>query len=121
LVVKGRCTLAAWPQDALVAVLTADDGTTSEVFPAVPVAHTDAFTVHIDLRRLAAGLWRGELRLGPWSLPLPPLPRTAPPTKWRHRGLRWYAKPETSGNGKQLTVRIGRVQLVRGAVRRLAR
>ncbi|GGZ90546.1 glycosyltransferase family 2 protein [Streptomyces echinoruber] len=121
LVVKGRCTLAAWPQDALVAVLTAGDGTADEVFPAVPVAHTDAFTVHIDLRRLTAGLWRGELRLGPWSMPLPPLPQDAPPTKWRHRGLRWYAKPETNGNGKQLAVRVGRVRLVRGAVRRLAR
>ncbi|GGZ90510.1 hypothetical protein GCM10010389_31050 [Streptomyces echinoruber] len=118
LVIEGHNTLATYPENALTAVLTGPDATTVS-FPAVPVARTDAFALHIDLRHLTPGLWRGELRLGPWSVPLPPLPQDAPPTKWRHHGRHWYAKPETNRNGKQLTVRIGRVQPVRGLLRRL--
>ncbi|MFI8833390.1 hypothetical protein ACIGPN_20500 [Streptomyces afghaniensis] len=67
---------------------------------------------------LSAGLWTGQLRLGDWSLDLPPIPGNLVPAKWRRRGLPWFAKPVPE-RGQEFALQVARVDLVRAVTRRL--
>ncbi|MGW7254030.1 hypothetical protein [Streptomyces sp. NPDC054834] len=64
-----------------------ESGGTSS-FPVRQVSHPGGdFVVRVPVAALPAGVWGGELRLGPWELPLPELPQDLTPAKWRRRGL----------------------------------
>jgi CDP-glycerol glycerophosphotransferase len=83
----GRCTLAAFPDDALAVHLEDGRGGTA-AFPArTALQFGGDFVVRVPVTELPAGLWTGQLRLGAWSLNLPPIPATLAPAKWRRRGL----------------------------------
>ncbi|MYQ67075.1 glycosyltransferase [Streptomyces sp. SID4950] len=93
--INGLCTLAGYPEGALRVVL--DDGTgTAASFTARRDGDV-GFVARIPVTRLTSGDWGGELRLGPWASPLPPLPAALPPAKWRRNGLPRYAKPAPGG------------------------
>ncbi|MFJ2831842.1 glycosyltransferase family 2 protein [Streptomyces sp. NPDC087263] len=114
----GRCTLAAYPDGALVVSLANGQGETA----AFPVRRTaddgDTFTARVPVTALSAGTWSGELRLADWSVPLPALPRNLPPAKWRRQGRPWYAKPAPD-SGKQFAMLVARTNLVKALVSRL--
>ncbi|MFJ5261178.1 glycosyltransferase [Streptomyces sp. NPDC088387] len=110
----GRCTLAAYPESALVVSLGNNEGDTA-VFRAS--ATGDGFVVRVSVDELAAGVWHGELRLGDWSLPLPRLPKDLPAARWRRRALPWYAKPAPAGDDDRFALQVARVDLVRAAIR----
>jgi len=114
----GRCTLAAYPDGALVVSLANGQGATA----AFPVRRTaddgDTFTARVPVTTLSAGTWSGELRLADWSVPLPALPRNLPPAKWRRQGRPWYAKPAPD-SGKQFAMLVARTNLVKAVVSRL--
>ncbi|MEU6364722.1 glycosyltransferase family 2 protein [Streptomyces sp. NPDC046931] len=119
LVINGTSKLAEFP-GGLTVTLTGDDGATA-AFPVQRTPHTDSFTARVDVRELAAGVWRGELRLGDragLSVPLPALPKDLGPAKWRRRGLPWYAKP-VPGKGHPFVLRVARTELVRAVVGRV--
>ncbi|MFJ7147445.1 glycosyltransferase [Streptomyces sp. NPDC100445] len=113
----GRCELAEHPPDALVLALTDDSGTTVE-FPVRQTAAPGAFHVTVPVGTLPAGVWSGELRLGPWAVPLPALPADLPPAKWWRRALPWYARP-AAGSPEHFALRVARTDLVKGLARRL--
>ncbi|MFD4524852.1 glycosyltransferase family 2 protein [Streptomyces sp. NPDC058470] len=114
----GRCTLAAYPDGALVVSLSNGQGETA----AFPVRRTaddgDTFTARVPVTALSAGTWSGELRLADWSVPLPALPRNLPPAKWRRQGRPWYTKPAPD-SGKQFAMVVARTNLVKALVSRL--
>ncbi|MFE6195560.1 glycosyltransferase [Streptomyces sp. NPDC057838] len=117
----GRCTLAAVPDGAL-AVCLEDGRGGSATFPARRASESGGdFVVRVPVTELPAGLWEGRVRLGPWTVPLPPVPLDLAPAKWRRRGLPWYAKPamENSEAGEAFTLRVARTDLVRAVTRRL--
>ncbi|MEU2058974.1 glycosyltransferase family 2 protein [Streptomyces sp. NPDC013455] len=115
----GRCTLAEYPEGELKAVLVGSQGDTCDC-PVRPVPGREGhFVVRIPVTVLAAGLWSGHLRLGPWRWPLPQLPETLPPAQWRRRGLPWHAEPAPAGSG-DVALRVARTDLVGALVRRLA-
>ncbi|MER5751626.1 glycosyltransferase family 2 protein [Streptomyces sp. NPDC002088] len=118
LVVTGQSTLGAYPDGDLTVVLTGDGKSTVD-FPAERTAHRDNFTAHVQVSELPAGLWRGELRLGDWAAPLPALPKTLPPAKWRRRGRTWYAKPASGGDGKKFGLRVAQTSVVKAIASRL--
>ncbi|MFH8656880.1 glycosyltransferase family 2 protein [Streptomyces afghaniensis] len=114
----GRCTLAAFPDGALAVHLKDGRGGTA-VFPARTVSQPGGdFVVRVPVTELPAGLWTGQLRLGAWSLDLPPIPGNLAPTKWRRRGLPWFAKPAPE-RGQEFALQVARVDLVRAVTRRL--
>ncbi|WP_030895835.1 MULTISPECIES: glycosyltransferase family 2 protein [unclassified Streptomyces] len=113
----GRCTLAAFPDGAL-AVHLEDGRGGSAAFPARPAPEAGGeFLVRVPVTELPSGLWKGQLRLGSWTLPLPPAPVSLAPAKWRRRGLPWYAKPASDGG--EFTLRVARTDLVRALTSRL--
>ncbi|MBB4892565.1 hypothetical protein FHS39_001576 [Streptomyces olivoverticillatus] len=115
LAVTGRCTLAARPEGAL--TVRAEGPRGAEV--TVPVSDG---TFKALLPFDAAGEWRLTLRLAvagkEWTLPVPPQPALKA-VRWRRLGLPWYAKPVTGQDA--LTLRVGRVELVKAVRARLAR
>ncbi|GAA2272927.1 hypothetical protein GCM10010234_04770 [Streptomyces hawaiiensis] len=114
---SGRCTLAALPDGALAVHLEDGRGGTA-VFPVSPGSPAGGdFIVRVPVTGLTAGLWTGQLRLGPWTLSLPPLPRDLQPAKWRRRGLPWYAKPAL-GRGEEFVLQVARTELVRAVTGR---
>ncbi|MFF4017673.1 glycosyltransferase [Streptomyces sp. NPDC001843] len=118
--VSGRCTLAGYPDGALVVELTDGTGDTAVAFPAqrVPAAPDGEFVVRLPVPALPAGVWGAELRLGQWSLPLPPLDPRLAPAKWRRRGLPWYAKPVPDSGGR-FALRVARTEMVKALLGRL--
>ncbi|MFI8187338.1 glycosyltransferase [Streptomyces sp. NPDC085946] len=114
----GRCTLAAFPDGHLAVHLANERGDTAR-FPAHPAPEADhAFVVRVPVAELPAGVWAGELRVGPWTLPLPQLPDDLAPAKWRRRGLPWYAKPADEPS-EAFGLQVARTDLVRAVTRRL--
>ncbi|GAA2420216.1 glycosyltransferase family 2 protein [Streptomyces glaucus] len=112
----GRCTLAARPDGALTVTLEDGEGH-SAAFPVRDFAG-DRFTVRVPVTGLPAGVWRGRLRLGDWTMPLPGLPKGMAPAKWRRRGLPWYAKPAPARDGK-FALRVARIELLKAVARRI--
>ncbi|MCF3136172.1 glycosyltransferase family 2 protein [Streptomyces olivochromogenes] len=114
----GRCTLTAYPDGVLNAVLTDGQGA-SMTFPARQTAAADGhFTVRIPVTELTIGDWSGELRLGQWTWALPPIPRNLTPVKWRRRGLPWYAKP-APGSRDRFALHVAKTDLVKAFTSRL--
>ncbi|MET9394261.1 hypothetical protein ABZY20_28300 [Streptomyces sp. NPDC006624] len=114
----GRCTLAAAPDGALAVHLEDGCGHSAD-FPARPASQAGGdFLVRVPVTELPSGLWKGRLRLGPWTVPLPPAPPHLAPAKWRRRGLPWYAKPTVEG-GEEFALQVARTDLVRAVTRRL--
>ncbi|MEU0052376.1 glycosyltransferase family 2 protein [Streptomyces sp. NPDC006309] len=113
----GRCELAEYPPDALVLALTNDSGATAE-FPVRRTSGTGKFHATVPVGTLPAGVWSGELRLGPWAVPLPALPADLPPAKWRRRALPWYARP-AAGSPEHFALRVARTDLVKALAQRL--
>ncbi|MET8942245.1 hypothetical protein ABZX30_01295 [Streptomyces sp. NPDC004542] len=117
--VTGRCTLASYPEGALMVGLTDSESGGVGSFPARQVSGAGGdFVVRVPVATLPAGVWGGELRLGPWVLPLPELPRDLAPAKWRRQGLPWYAKPVPDGGGR-FALEVARTKLVKAMARRL--
>jgi CDP-glycerol glycerophosphotransferase len=115
----GRCTLAALPDDAL-GVHLEDGRGRPAVFPVSPGSPAGGdFIVRVPVSELTAGLRKGRLRVGPWTLALPPLPQDLQPAKWRRRGLPWYAKP-VPGHGEEFALQVARTDLVRAVTGRFA-
>jgi hypothetical protein len=116
--ITGRCTLAGYPEGALhVTLHNGQGGTAVHRASQVPGRDRD-FVVRVPVTDLPAGVWRGELRLGSWSVPLPKLPEKLAPAKWRRRALPWYAKP-VAGSGEGFALQVARTGLVRAIARRL--
>ncbi|MCF1647273.1 glycosyltransferase [Streptomyces indiaensis] len=114
----GRCTLAALPGGALAVQLEDGTGRTA-AFPVSLGSPADGdFIVRIPVTELPAGVWTGQLRLGPWTLRLPPLPQDLQPAKWRRRGLPWYAK-FAPGRGEEFVLQVARTDLLRAVTGRL--
>ncbi|KUO20169.1 hypothetical protein AQJ91_15395 [Streptomyces dysideae] len=67
---------------------------------------------------MSVGVWRGELRIGGWALPLPQLPDNLTPAKWRRRALPWYAKPAADG-GEGFALQVAKTDLVQAVTRRI--
>ncbi|MFJ8635864.1 glycosyltransferase [Streptomyces sp. NPDC093568] len=116
--ITGRCTLAGYPEGALNVTLHDGRGGTAVHRPSPVPGHGTDFVVRVPVTELAAGVWRGELRLGDWSVPLPGLPPKLAPAKWRRRALPWYAKPATEG-GEGFALQVARTDLVRALTRRV--
>ncbi|GGW14175.1 hypothetical protein GCM10018980_13280 [Streptomyces capoamus] len=115
--VSGRLGLAGHPADAFVLVL--EDGTGTTVHHTVrEVAADGSFHVTVPVDALPAGVWTGELRLGPWTVPLPALPPDLAPVKWRRRALPWYARPLPATTDR-FALKVARTDLVKGLVNRL--
>ncbi|MDF3141256.1 MULTISPECIES: hypothetical protein [unclassified Streptomyces] len=92
-----------------------DNGRNNATFPATRNG-TD-FVVRVPVSELPAGTWRGELRLGSWTLPLPELPGNLAPAKWRRRALPWYAKPVPDSDG--FALQVARTDLGRAVIQRI--
>ncbi|MEV5379858.1 glycosyltransferase family 2 protein [Streptomyces nondiastaticus] len=119
LVVKGRCGLAHRPQGALT-VRAAGPGGEEERIPVEPEPSDGTFTVRIPCtipgeRELTLSL---AVEGKEWSVPVPPHP-SLKPARWRRFGLPWYAKPLPGRDA--LTLRVGRVELLKAVRRRLAK
>jgi hypothetical protein len=114
---SGRCTLTGYPAGALTVTLEdGEGGTATAVFQASQASESGDFTVRIPVTDLPVGVWRGELRIGRWSLPLPVLPGDLAPAKWRRRALPWYAKPATGGS-EEFALQVAKADLVRAVAR----
>ncbi|MFE6625269.1 glycosyltransferase [Streptomyces sp. NPDC057740] len=114
----GRCALAGFPEGALAVTLTDGQGGSVTHRPARRPEPDGAFVVRVPVSDLPVGLWHGELRLGDWSVPLPPLPKNLPPAKWRRLPLPRYAKP-APGNGGRFALQVAKTDLVRAVTRRV--
>ncbi|GHG95423.1 glycosyltransferase family 2 protein [Streptomyces lanatus] len=114
----GRCTLAAHPEGALTVTLRNGKGETVSHRAVPRTEGGGSFVVRVPVTELPAGVWRGELRLGSWSLPLPALPKKLPPAKWRRGTLPRYAKPAPNG-GAGFALQVARTDLVRAVARRV--
>ncbi|MGW1075807.1 glycosyltransferase family 2 protein [Streptomyces sp. NPDC002537] len=119
LVVKGRCTLASWPQGSLTVRAEGPEGAERTV-PVEPRSTDGAFTVQMPCT--TPGEWKLSLRLAQdgkeWSVPVPPQP-SLKPVRWQRLGMPWYAKPLPSQDA--LTLRVGRVDLLKAVRGRLKR
>ncbi|MFB8774675.1 glycosyltransferase family 2 protein [Streptomyces broussonetiae] len=113
----GRYTLGFHPDDALALVLDNGQGAVI-VHPVHPTPGKESFTVRVPVTRLPAGSWTGALQLGPWTLPLPALPKNAAPAKWRRRGLPWYAKSLPSDDG-QFSLIVAKTDLLKALTARV--
>ncbi|MEU5596463.1 glycosyltransferase family A protein [Streptomyces sp. NPDC020298] len=117
--ISGRCTLAGYPEGALMVALTDSESGGTIALSVRQVSHVgDDFVVRVPMAALPAGVWGGELRLGPWVLPLPELPQELTPARWRRRGLPWYAKPVPDCDGR-FALEVARVELVKALAGRL--
>ncbi|CAM5316025.1 glycosyltransferase family 2 protein [Streptomyces abikoensis] len=119
LVVKGRCGLAGWPAGALTITAAGPDGAPEHI-PVETSPSDGTFTARIPCT--TPGERELTLRLttatGKWSVPVPPQP-SLKPARWRRLGLPWYAKPVPGRDA--LTLRAGRVDLLKAARKRLTR
>ncbi|MGV9757780.1 glycosyltransferase [Streptomyces tricolor] len=114
--IGGRCDAAEHPEGALVVAL--DDGAgTTVTFPARRTSPDGAFDVTVPVDTLPAGVWTGELRLGPWAVPLPALPAGLAPAKWRRRALPWYARP-LPGRSDRFALKVAKTDLVKALAKR---
>ncbi|EGX59583.1 glycosyl transferase family protein [Streptomyces zinciresistens K42] len=113
---SGLSSLVVGPANTLAVVLENERGDRA-AFPATPIHEDGTFTVRVAPAELPAGVWRGELRLGAWSWPLPKLPKSTVPVKWRRRGLPWYAKSHTADG--DFALEVARTSLVKAVARRL--
>ncbi|MEU3411094.1 MULTISPECIES: glycosyltransferase family 2 protein [unclassified Streptomyces] len=114
--ITGRCTLAEFPEGELKVTLASDQGDTYAVRPVVD--RDGRVVVRIPVTKLPAGLWSGDLHLGPWKWALPQPPRDLPAAKWRRIGLPWYAKSGPAGK-KGRALRVARTDLVKAVAQRL--
>ncbi|PSJ27366.1 glycosyltransferase family 2 protein [Streptosporangium nondiastaticum] len=119
LVVKGRCGLASRPQGALTVRAAGPHGE-EERIRVEPAPSDGTFTVRIPCtipgeRELTLSLAVADKE---WSVPVPPQP-SLKPARWRRFGLPWYAKPLPGRDA--LTLRVGRVELLKAVRRRLAK
>ncbi|MEV5320096.1 glycosyltransferase family A protein [Streptomyces sp. NPDC052687] len=112
----GRCTLAAYPEGALIVNLEIEDH--SRVAFQASASSGQEFVVRVPVTELCVGTWRGELRLGNWALPLPQLPKDLAPAKWRRRVIPWYAKP-APGACEGFALQVAKTDLVKAVTRRL--
>ncbi len=112
----GRCALAGYPEGALTVTLEDGQGGLA-VFRASQGPDDGGFVVRVPVTELPVGVWRGELRIGRWSLPLPALPGDLAPAKWRRRALPWYAKPTQDGS-EGFALQVAKTDLVRAVTRR---
>ncbi|MER5429799.1 glycosyltransferase family A protein [Streptomyces sp. NPDC002588] len=112
----GRCALASYPVGDLVAAFENDRGDKAR-FAASAIG--DGFLIRVPVTELPAGVWRGSLHIGSWSVPLPGLPGNLAPAKWRRRALPWYAKPDADG-GEAFALQVAKTNLVRAVARRVA-
>lgn len=112
----GRCALAGYPEGALTVALEDGHGGIA-VFQASQVAESGGFVVRVPVTELSAGVWRGELRIGRWALPLPELPGNLAPAKWRRRALPWYAKPAQDGS-EGFALQVAKTDVVRAVAKR---
>ncbi|UQI46535.1 hypothetical protein M1P56_20365 [Streptomyces sp. HU2014] len=119
LVVNGRCTLNGWPLGALTVRAKGAEGAERAV-PVEPSSAKGAFTAQVPCA--TAGEWELTLRLAvegkEWSVPVPAQP-SLKPARWRRFGMPWYAKPLAGRD--VLTLRVGRVELLKAARARLKR
>ncbi|WP_424891639.1 glycosyltransferase family 2 protein [Streptomyces sp. XH2] len=119
LVVKGHCGLVSRPQGALTVRAAGPDGA-EEHIPVEPSPSDGTFTVRVPCT--APGERELTLRLAvadkEWSVPVPPQP-SLKPARWRRLGLPWYAKPLPGRDA--LTLRVGRVELLKAVRGRLAK
>lgn len=114
LVISGHSELGSYPED--LAVVLTRDGRGTVTVPAQRIPDSDTFTARVSVPELPAGLWRGELRLGDRTVPLPAPPGLRlPPAKWRHDGRPWSARPVSAGGGK-FALRVARTSLVKAIV-----
>ncbi|WP_234389113.1 glycosyltransferase family 2 protein [Streptomyces sp. AS58] len=118
--ITGRCTLSAFTDSALTIALDDGQSGAGRSFPVRHIPDDGTFSVRIPVTALPAGLWRGELRLGPWALPLPALPKQAAPVKWRRLGLPWYAKPAPTSD-EHFALHVARTDVVRALTRHIKR
>ncbi|MGW2598578.1 glycosyltransferase family 2 protein [Streptomyces klenkii] len=119
LVVKGRCTLASRPGGALTVRAGGPDGA-EERTPVEQASSDGTFTVRVPCT--TAGERELTLSLAvagkEWSVPVPPQP-SLKPTRWQRLGLPWYAKPLPGRD--VLTLRVGRVELLKAVRKRLTK
>jgi hypothetical protein len=116
--VTGRCSLASYPDGALVVALENGQGGTAD-FAARQTPGDSGFTVRVPIRELPPGIWRGELRLGGrWALALPELPADLAPARWRRLGLPWYAKPAADGGDGGFALHVARTDVLKAVTRR---
>ncbi|MER5536608.1 glycosyltransferase family 2 protein [Streptomyces mirabilis] len=117
LLITGRWTLGAYPDGPLTLALSNDSGATA-AFPVARTAHADTFTARVPVLDLPAGTWTGELRLSGWSFALPKIPKDLEASKWRRRGLPWYAK-SASGSGGRFALLVAKTDLVKAVAGKL--
>ncbi|MFC5145873.1 glycosyltransferase family 2 protein [Streptomyces aureoversilis] len=119
LAVSGRCTLESWPGGALTVRAKGPKGAEQTV-PVEPSASDGTFTVQVPCT--TAGEWELTLRLAvagkEWSVPVPPQ-ASLKPARWQRLGMPWYAKPLPGRDA--LTLRVGRVELLKAVRGRLKR
>lgn len=115
--ITGRWTLGAYPDGPLILALSSDSGETA-TFPVTRTAHGDTFTARVSVSDLSEGTWSGELRLSDWSVPLPRLPKDLAPSKWRRRGLPWYAKP-APGAANRFALLVAKTKLAKAVAGKL--
>lgn len=113
----GGCSLAEHPEGELKVVLTNEDGYIAAIL-ARQIGNDGKFVVRVPATELAAGRWRGELRLGHWNMPLLALPEALPPIQWRRRALPWQAGP--AADEAHFVLEVARSPLVK-AVKRWSR
>ncbi|WP_372407573.1 hypothetical protein [Streptomyces luteireticuli] len=118
LAVTGRCALADHPAGSLVLRATAADGQVVDV----PVGTGPDGSFRTPFPCTAAGEWRLVLRLAAggreWAVPVPEQPELAV-ARWQRLGLPWYTKPLPDRG--VLSVRTGRVEVIKGVRGRLRR
>ncbi|KNB52974.1 hypothetical protein [Streptomyces caatingaensis] len=118
LAVTGRCALADRPVGSLALRAAAADGTVVDV--PVGTRPDGSFRTHVACT--APGEWRLGLRLAAggreWTVPVPEQPGLEA-ARWQRLGLPWYAKPLPDRG--VLTLRTGRVEVIKGVRGRLRR
>ncbi|MFI7408876.1 glycosyltransferase [Streptomyces sp. NPDC049627] len=114
--ITGRCALAGYPEGGLTVTLEDGQGGVA-VFRASHGPDGGGFVVRVPVTELPAGVWRGDLRIGTWSSPLPALPGNLAPAKWRRRALPWYARHAQDG-GEGFALQVAKTDLVRAVAKR---
>ncbi|MBH1933323.1 hypothetical protein I5Q34_03300 [Streptomyces sp. AV19] len=118
LAVTGRCALADRPAGSLALRAASADGQVVDV----PVETGPDGSFRTPFPCTAAGEWRLGLRLAAggreWAVPVPEQPGLEV-ARWQRLGLPWYAKPLPDRGA--LSVRTGRVEVIKGVRGRLRR
>ncbi|WP_342448400.1 glycosyltransferase [Streptomyces durhamensis] len=115
--ISGRCDLTEYPTAALVLTLSNGSGETAR-FPVQRVPDAPEIRFTLPVSTLPAGTWTGELRLGKWTVLLPPPPANLPPAKWRRRGLPWYARP-VRDSADRFALRVAKTDLIKALAQRI--